>query len=252
MALVLKLRILAGRHIGREIEVQRSKFVIGRADDCDLRPASPAVSRRHCALIVESGRVRLQDLGTANGTLVNGQRIDGECDLASGDRITIGPLEFQAIIAAPAPPPESAPAKESQPLSAKQPPAATGQTKAQAGGTPPAKGGSSEDDIMQWLAETPSDKPKSIYVRLDAEAPTAPSADTGRIGLDGTQAIAWPESPPVASTLPPSAPVSQLLNSGKPVVKLADPNAAGNTRDAAAAAIDAFRHRNDKPRPANK
>src|SRR5580698_4832361 len=100
MALVLKLKILTGKHSGREIEINRSQFVIGRADDCDLRPASPAVSRRHCAFIVQGDRVKLQDLGGANGTLVNDVRVEGEHDLTSGDRIKVGPLEFQVSITA--------------------------------------------------------------------------------------------------------------------------------------------------------
>jgi pSer/pThr/pTyr-binding forkhead associated (FHA) protein len=244
MALVLKLKILTGRHSGREIEIKRSKFVIGRADDCDLRPASSDVSRRHCVLIVDADRVKLQDLDAANGTLVNGERISGLHELAPGDRIQVGPLEFQTLFAAS----ELRPPAAGQPQSVRP-------AKAPSPTAPLAKTVGAEDEIMQWLTDAPSEQPKSIYVELDAGEATASSdtrrtSDTERISLDGTLNFAWPESPPVAATLPPSAPVSDLLNHGKPGAKLPDPNAAGNTRDAAAAAIDMFRHRNDKPRPA--
>src|ERR1700761_4689067 len=98
MAFVLKLKILTGKHGGREIEVKRSKFVIGRADDCDLRPTSAEVSRRHCAFHVEPDGAALEDLGGANGTLVDDTVIQGRYALQGGERIKVGPLEFEAIV----------------------------------------------------------------------------------------------------------------------------------------------------------
>ncbi len=215
-------------------------------------PASPAVSRRHCVLTVESDRVRLQDLGGANGTLVNDVHIDRAHELVSGDRIRIGPLEFQALFAAPVKPsqtqPSGSPPSEIVPPSGTPPGSETPQSAPAVppAGEAPAPGGNADDDIMQWLTDVPGKERKSIYLSLDAERQDASGSDTGQISLDGTQPISWPESPPVAATLPPSASVSELLKAGKPGSKRPDPNAAGNTRDAAKAAIDMFRHRNDK------
>lgn len=64
-------------------------LVIGRSRSCDVTLASPDASRRHAEIVpVPSGHL-LRDLGSTNGTLVNGERVD-ERPLASGDRIEIG------------------------------------------------------------------------------------------------------------------------------------------------------------------
>jgi ABC-type multidrug transport system ATPase subunit len=55
----------------------------------------PHVSRRHAQLLVDQGRVRLRDLGSANGTFVNGRRITGQVVLNRGDRIDIGPFSLE-------------------------------------------------------------------------------------------------------------------------------------------------------------
>jgi predicted component of type VI protein secretion system len=56
------------------------------------------VSRHHCVFSVDDFSVRLRDLGSTNGTLVNGERIRKETVLASGDRILIGNLDFELVI----------------------------------------------------------------------------------------------------------------------------------------------------------
>jgi hypothetical protein len=64
-------------------------FVLGRSRSCDLKLQSPDASRRHAEIVaVASGHV-LRDLGSTNGTYVNGQRIQ-EHPLRTGDRIEIG------------------------------------------------------------------------------------------------------------------------------------------------------------------
>jgi ABC-type multidrug transport system ATPase subunit len=69
--------------------------VIGRAPgQVDFPLDHPHVSRRHARLIVKAGRVLLTDLGSANGTHVNGRRITGRVPLYEGDRIDIGPFSL--------------------------------------------------------------------------------------------------------------------------------------------------------------
>ena len=63
--------------------------VIGRSDAAELRLADPGVSRSHARLTMLGGEARLADLGSQNGTLVNGERIVGARLLASADVITI-------------------------------------------------------------------------------------------------------------------------------------------------------------------
>jgi pSer/pThr/pTyr-binding forkhead associated (FHA) protein len=68
--------------------------VIGRHDDCELRVPISAVSRKHCQLSKNNQTVKLRDLGSRNGTLLNGKRIKEEAPAKAGDYISIGPLTF--------------------------------------------------------------------------------------------------------------------------------------------------------------
>ena len=64
--------------------------VLGRGEDCDVRVVSGQVSRRHAAVRVAGGDFLVRDLGSTNGTLVNGERVKGERKLMPGDRIEVG------------------------------------------------------------------------------------------------------------------------------------------------------------------
>jgi len=78
----------------REIPVEESEFLIGRGPDCDLRLPVASVSRHHCLLHLEKDGVRLTDLGSANGTFVNGQRVRSQTTLQSGDLLGVGACQF--------------------------------------------------------------------------------------------------------------------------------------------------------------
>lgn len=67
--------------------------VIGRRQDCDLCIPLMNVSRRHCEINQDEGKLKLRDLGSRNGTFVNGEKIS-EAELKEGDLINIGPLQF--------------------------------------------------------------------------------------------------------------------------------------------------------------
>ena len=96
------LRILDGKHQGKLIPLNVRKFLIGREQDCQLRPNSDLVSRHHCVFTIDDFSVRLRDLGSTNGTYVNGQRMQGQLALNSGDQISIGKLNFELVIRDPA------------------------------------------------------------------------------------------------------------------------------------------------------
>jgi two-component system response regulator AtoC len=68
----------------------RGEILIGRGTEADLPLGERAASRRHATLTVENGQVRITDLGSMNGTLVNGERLEGERPLLAGDTVTIG------------------------------------------------------------------------------------------------------------------------------------------------------------------
>jgi FHA domain/Domain of unknown function (DUF4388) len=68
----------------------RRNVILGRAADCDLTVESARASRRHAAVHRDGDRFLVLDLGSTNGTFVNGRRIAGEYTLSPGDRIEIG------------------------------------------------------------------------------------------------------------------------------------------------------------------
>ncbi|HVX64610.1 MAG TPA: FHA domain-containing protein [Pirellulales bacterium] len=94
----LRLKVLVGKSAGQEVLIPGPKFFIGRAEDCQLRPRSDLISRHHCALLIEESFVAVRDFGSKNGTLVNGERVSGERELKAGDRLTVGPLEFEVCL----------------------------------------------------------------------------------------------------------------------------------------------------------
>lgn len=77
----------------RDYPIQKESVVIGRRQDSDLRIATQDVSRQHCQVALNGERLRVKDLGSSNGTFVNGKRI-AEQDLAAGDRLSVGPVTF--------------------------------------------------------------------------------------------------------------------------------------------------------------
>src|SRR5437016_3456649 len=85
------LRILAGPYTGREFVFdQHDTFLIGRSESAHLYlPDDRFFSRHHCLLEIAPPRCFLRDLGSTNGTFVNGQKVS-EAFLHSGDRIQGG------------------------------------------------------------------------------------------------------------------------------------------------------------------
>jgi predicted component of type VI protein secretion system len=83
-----------GKQEGKVLDIKLSQFLIGRDTQCHLRPASPMISKRHCAIIQRDDKAFIRDFDSTNGTLVNDQPIKGEVELHHGDRLKIGPLMF--------------------------------------------------------------------------------------------------------------------------------------------------------------
>ena len=74
----------------REFELTKSEITIGREDNVDLTIPSSAVSRRHARITRNEDGYVLEDLGSSNGTFVNGQKLNGPRPLRSGDKIRLG------------------------------------------------------------------------------------------------------------------------------------------------------------------
>jgi hypothetical protein len=77
----------------RSFSVVRDMTVIGRREDCDLRIPLGDVSRKHCRLIKDGDAVRVEDLGSSNGTYRNGNRVQ-QSELEAGDTLQVGPVVF--------------------------------------------------------------------------------------------------------------------------------------------------------------
>ena len=69
----VRLKVLRGKSAGKEVRVAGPKFVIGRAEEANLRPRSDVISRRHCEISIDGDVVTVRDMGSRNGTFVNGE-----------------------------------------------------------------------------------------------------------------------------------------------------------------------------------
>lgn len=106
------LKVVGGKQDGKLIPLNTKKFLIGREQDCHLRPSSESVSRHHCAITIDDFTVRVRDLGSSNGTSINGKRIIGVHEANPGDALQIGTLDFEIVFSkAGAPVPAGSPEK---------------------------------------------------------------------------------------------------------------------------------------------
>jgi pSer/pThr/pTyr-binding forkhead associated (FHA) protein len=94
----VKLLVVHGRPAGKSIRFGPGDYFLGRGPECHLRFNSDWVSRQHCQLRVTGAVALLRDLGSRNGTLVNGVLLAGEHTLAQGDQVQIGPVVFEVSL----------------------------------------------------------------------------------------------------------------------------------------------------------
>lgn len=91
----VKLVVQSGKLAGTEIPIVGDKFLIGRGENCHLRPQSSMVSRKHSLIQVGEGSATIEDCGSTNGTFLNDKRITQRCELHNGDRLRVGMLGFE-------------------------------------------------------------------------------------------------------------------------------------------------------------
>lgn len=173
----VQLVVVRGKPEGRVIPLVGPNFKIGRGETCHLRPNSEQVSREHAEFTIGADSVTVRDLGSRNGTLVNGKALTAECRLKDRDLVQVGPLTFAVSISeVPAPTAKVAAA----------PPAAAASVKA----SPEDISG---DEIDSWLI--------GEGAGAAAERPTVYGGDTITITAfkDGKSAPVKPQPPPSAS-----------------------------------------------------
>src|SRR5687767_4125156 len=94
----VQMKVLQGKPHGHCLLFAKGEFIFGRGPECHIRPNSDWVSRQHCLLRVEDDGASLRDLGSSNGTLVNGRLVTDEFRLYNGDTVQLGPLVLEVVI----------------------------------------------------------------------------------------------------------------------------------------------------------
>jgi pSer/pThr/pTyr-binding forkhead associated (FHA) protein len=84
---------------GPPVEVAKEMMLIGRQEDCDLRLDHKSVSKMHCVLVKTDGLLLLRDLGSTNGTRVNGTRVR-RAALLPDDKVSVANFHFRVLFGA--------------------------------------------------------------------------------------------------------------------------------------------------------
>lgn len=89
----VSLVMVKGDGSRKEAPITKLPVVIGRDEGVKFRIPIPAVSRKHCELLEDDGELVIKDLGSSNGTYVNGKRIK-QTELSPGDLLAVGGIVF--------------------------------------------------------------------------------------------------------------------------------------------------------------
>lgn len=147
------LIVVQGKPEGKTIPVTGPVFRIGRGLECHLRPNSEEVSRNHSEITLTDTEAVVRDLGSRNGTRVNGKLLTGSHTLKSGELLQVGPLTFAIAI-------QGVPIE----LPTEAPPALAAAAAANRGGS---LDDVPQDQIEAWLvadnARPTPDRPSGVY-----------------------------------------------------------------------------------------
>jgi pSer/pThr/pTyr-binding forkhead associated (FHA) protein len=199
----LTLKVVSGKHAGQKLRIPAPKFLIGRGEDCHLRPNSDLVSRHHCILFVGDSGAAVRDLNSRNGTFVNDERIKTDTPLREGDRLKIGHLTFEVRLKAT----EAADASQSSianttldpavaraaPAAVERPPAALPIGAAPIAAKKPASTKETvemsdtphgeDEDVLEWFKEDRSGAATRDTVRIEASETTTIVAENFKESL---------------------------------------------------------------------
>jgi pSer/pThr/pTyr-binding forkhead associated (FHA) protein len=79
---------------GPPLELDKDLTLVGRGEDCDVRLDHKSVSKQHCVLVRTEGLILVRDLGSTNGTRVNGQRVR-RAALLPNDNLAIANFKYK-------------------------------------------------------------------------------------------------------------------------------------------------------------
>lgn len=162
--MLVKLIVRTGAQAGKELKIPAPHCLIGRSEECHLRPQIEAISRRHCMIVTNETEVIVRDLKSRNGTFVNGEQVEDEAVLLSGDILRVGPIEFEALIEQKASKPKQTAVKDIKEAVVRT-----------AAGVP--DDATDAGDVSQWLTEADEEErqkrmatPETRQFRLDDTA----------------------------------------------------------------------------------
>lgn len=233
LSLVVKA---VGKQAGQTLPITLSQFVVGRDPQCHLRPASPMISKRHCALIQRDGKAYLRDFGSTNGTFVNDQPVKDEIELHNNDLLKIGPLLFEvrliedeAAVKGATPKPPTRPAA-GKPAPAKAAPGKTPPPPTKAPVTVAKK--DPEYDISEETSDADADIAAMLLSLHDDDSPSS-SASDGSV----------PEGSTVMDLVVPPGVEDSAKAADKGKEKEKDKKPSGNTSNAAKSILEQYMKR---------
>ncbi|QDT52874.1 FHA domain protein [Caulifigura coniformis] len=92
---MFSLTVQSGKHAGKKVKLQPGEVIVGRDEAARLRIASSDVSRQHCKLVVTEDSITVVELGSRNGTFIDGVPIHRSHVLDPGSTLTVGPMTFR-------------------------------------------------------------------------------------------------------------------------------------------------------------
>jgi pSer/pThr/pTyr-binding forkhead associated (FHA) protein len=164
-----QLKVAKGSSSGKLFRIDGQQFIIGRATGCHLRPQSDAISRQHCAFIVKDGHLYVKDLGSRNGTMLNGAKLSSASQVKNGDQVQVGPLHLEVVLT------DSAPAQDS-----------TETTKSAKKAAAPVANGE-EGGFIDWLMEEDAKEQSSSTSTREFDIDTALSTTVIQTNDDETE-----------------------------------------------------------------
>jgi predicted component of type VI protein secretion system len=251
MKLSLVVMTAGNKMEGKALDIKLAQFLVGRDPQCHLRPASPLISKRHCALIQRDGRAYVRDFDSTNGTFVNDEKVTGEVELQHGDRLKIGPLLFGvkvdgvAPVNRPTPPPptKAAPATKVAPK-----PAAPVKPSAVAAAKAEDEGDAPEPTAEPAPAEPSKPAAKEEPLPATVESPT-------QVGLDDDVAsmllaLQDETGSPLAGEVPEGSTVHDVAVTPDMLAN-SEPGADGSSKDGSSKDSKSDRHAQAKAAVAN-